>query len=721
MAFPIIEKLGALFVREKTTSVSAMTPQQWWGMGGDMGAFFGGPDIANAQENSAIAFACIERRAGDIAGVPLVLTTDKHDLSKALPDSDPVAQLINEPCTGFNGEQMISLMATFYLLRGEAFLVGDAPVKPKALYPAMDPASWRARETQRGVLAGWRYESPKFQADYLPGEVMQVRTTNAGSPYRGLAPLQSASWAMQIDNQGDKLQAKTLDQGGERNVVWTYDIEKQYTPDQLQMLSEQIKSRRRGNAEPSRDVFIPKLEPVDPRFTQADIDVLAHQKTSADKICYVYKVPKFLLGDAQAPNYATAKLLVEGYWQGVVLSDLRRFEASFARFLSRAFPGTRAVAVFDRSKIPALQADMLQQTNIGKNLAALNVPFTEINRVCSLGINDELVVGGDDPLVSAALVPMSVLIDEAHNPPPAPVVPAAPVAPPPEQPKSKALTNAMIQKRAKSPRAIIARNRRLGRMERALKADWRELIGGYKERAGKIADSEAQRWPDVRSAATAIVERLKADLLQGLEDDIAKTITPYHIRAATEGALAIQEIASGKEFSQEDRDWFSKAPAFNAAAQAAVARRHNFVRGMAHVLFGEIRDWLEAAVNDGSEVSELGGRVVHSFNVSANRAATIARTEVGTAYNVARYTETAAQGFTHHEWMTNQDELVRDGDGEDFDHAICDGEVRAIGEAFPCGLEHPQQEGGDPGNVINCRCECIPAVVDEQPFQGDEE
>jgi uncharacterized protein with gpF-like domain len=183
--------------------------------------------------------------------------------------------------------------------------------------------------------------------------------------------------------------------------------------------------------------------------------------------------------------------------------------------------------------------------------------------------------------------------------------------------------------------------------------------------------------------------------------------------------LAIQEITGGKEFSQEDRDYFAKAPAFNINAQAAVARRRNFLAGFGEELFAGIREWLIVAVNDGSEVAELGAVVMHRLNITANRAATIARTEIGTAYSIGRYTETREQGFTKHEWTTNADELVRDGDGEDFDHASSDGEVRALGEMFPCGLTHPMQEGGEPGNVINCRCECLPFV--DEPTEGVQE
>lgn len=714
------------FMTKSTMPVGSVTPSWWWNHGGSMADFPGmGPNIESAQENSAIAYACIERRAGDLARVPMVVVADKADLSKPLPDNDPVVRLLREPLTGFDGDQMMGLLATLYLLRGEAFVVGDQPVSPKALYPNMDPKDWREAVTQRGVLAGWQYQGATFQASYLPADVMHIRTTNAAKPYRGLAPLQAASLPYRIDVQGDTLQSATLGQGGERSIVWQYDDSKEWTTDQKNELEANLKGRKRGAGQPARDVLIPKLDALDPRFTQADLDVLAHQGMAAKKITYAYKVPMFLLGDAAAPNYATAKLLVEEYWRAVILSDLTKFEAAFNRFLRSSFPGKKAVVAFDRSKIASLQADMLQQANIANLLAGMHVPMTEINRRLELGLDDDALIAGDDALVSSTLAPMRQLIEDWRNPPPPPAAPATPPAPAPTaMPGDKAwhgLTQKEIRRRAKSPSAIIARNRRMARLERSLKSDWKSLLASYKTRAGQIVDRELEHQTDASRAAAGLSARLKAELLDDLKADIDKTIPPYHVKAASEGVLAIQELLTGKEWSQEDRDHFNKTPAFNPAAQAAVRRRRNFVAQIADDLFDGIADFLTSAVNNGAEVAELGAVVMHRLNVSSNRAATIARTEIGTAYNVARFTETREQGFQKHEWMTNQDELVRDGDGEEFDHAICDGEVRTIGESFPCGLTYPQEESGEAGNVINCRCECIPVVEEDRPFTGDEE
>jgi SPP1 gp7 family putative phage head morphogenesis protein len=130
----------------------------------------------------------------------------------------------------------------------------------------------------------------------------------------------------------------------------------------------------------------------------------------------------------------------------------------------------------------------------------------------------------------------------------------------------------------------------------------------------------------------------------------------------------------------------------------------------------KVADEVLQAAASGAEAGEAVGAVTKAIRGlwsgwSKGRAATIARTEVGTMYNTSRYNELPAQGFDKHEWVTSIDEATRSGE-HGYDHMSADGEVRRVGDAFSTGLNHPQETGGAPGNVINCRCETIPVVED---------
>ena len=132
-------------------------------------------------------------------------------------------------------------------------------------------------------------------------------------------------------------------------------------------------------------------------------------------------------------------------------------------------------------------------------------------------------------------------------------------------------------------------------------------------------------------------------------------------------------------------------------------------------LFNDVLAAAVEAVRSGNEGDDLVKVVAERFGSGPGgltRAVTIARTEIGSAYSVARNAEMTGQGFTRHQWLTASDEQVRDGsEPGEFDHSKCDGEVRDVGELFSCGLEFPMAPGGEAGNVINCRCETIPLVA----------
>jgi uncharacterized protein with gpF-like domain len=202
--------------------------------------------------------------------------------------------------------------------------------------------------------------------------------------------------------------------------------------------------------------------------------------------------------------------------------------------------------------------------------------------------------------------------------------------------------------------------------------------------------------------------------MAGLAERLVGLAEKYHQKAAREGQRAIVEIASGKMSDSELEIWKARAP-WGPETEAFIAQRKNLVKGMADDLFDDVVAAAKDAVINGVESSELVSLVAQRFMHGpggTTRAVTIARTEVGSAYSVARHEEMKGQGFERHQWLTASDEAVRDGsEPGEFNHAKCDGEVVNVGEKFSCGLTYPMEAGGEAGNVINCRCETIPLVA----------
>ena len=91
------------------------------------------------------------------------------------------------------------------------------------------------------------------------------------------------------------------------------------------------------------------------------------------------------------------------------------------------------------------------------------------------------------------------------------------------------------------------------------------------------------------------------------------------------------------------------------------------------------------------------------FGTKEARASTIAHTEVASSRTAAKYAQYSASGVTKLRWMSRHDGAVRPS------HLALDQVVVPIGTPFANGLRYPLDPRGDADQIINCRCDIIPA------------
>ncbi|MBY0274726.1 phage portal protein [Candidatus Binatia bacterium] len=109
-----------------------------------------------------------------------------------------------------------------------------------------------------------------------------------------------------------------------------------------------------------------------------------------------------------------------------------------------------------------------------------------------------------------------------------------------------------------------------------------------------------------------------------------------------------------------------------------------------------LRDTILEGLSLGDTLDQLMDRVRDTFDASASRARTVARTESHTAVNSGKfetYKTQNAQG--ENEWVTAKDAHVRRS------HQI-DGERRRTGEKFPNGCRYPGDRAAPAREVCNC-------------------
>jgi hypothetical protein len=348
-----------------------------------------------------------------------------------------------------------------------------------------------------------------------------------------------------------------------------------------------------------------------------------------------------------------------------------------------------------------------------------------------MGLDTDAIPGSDDIMVQSSMVPLSRLIEDYDNPPePGPdPVPQVPQDGADEAGADKEDTETLdkglkhhppydvVMARSKDISTLIARNRKLAGLERAVASSWRKLTLTYKKFAEREMNKALEQNHIVESAVTQFKEQFEKYMTVDFADESVELIIPRSIQATGEGEVSIEQLV--KRLTIDEIKQFSKEPAelLSDASVEFIHQRENLVRGMGERLFNTLIDDLDALVRTGGEVAELGGAVMgmvsKTFNASVNRAVTIARTEIGTAFNVGRVNNMQEQGYAYHEWITNIDEYTRDEPGND--HKNSDGKVRKMGsgELFPSGLAFPQDPTGRPEQVINCRCLTIPLTQEQ--------
>jgi len=723
------EKIAGWLTREAPAahekSATVFGPNEMWMRGASLDGYVPSAD-PSAMEKSAIVYACVSKQARDVSRCPLIVLRKKDDPKSIVPPSDPLAKLLSSPMPWMSQTQWLEYIVTMFRIRGEAFIVPDDARRPSELSPIYDPRYWRERVDARGNLVGWAFHAGSIGfAVPNPNLIMQVRSTSLSKPHRGLSPLQAAAEPYLIQVYGDSLSRDQVRRGGERASI--YKTADDPSDTQYEQMLARVMARKSNSGEVGRDLILTGgMDMLDPKLMAPDLDVVAMQEMAAEKICYAFGMSMALIGRDSAANYVdTFKRRQAIYWQETLVPIVRALEGAFDTYFTDGPMRTGLFVRFDLTHVEALQQEMGATLDNAAKLKALGVPLSVVDAVLSLNLPLADIPGADEAWVPSGQSPVQALLND-WNTPPEPIPPALAAAnakpeddeqdpekaaaapgqvnagqPNPPQGGRSLVTKASIMKRASDARAQIQRSRRQLALERGCAKTWRLEVGAIKKAALKKTIAIAQPGLTASNVRDALSAAL-ASLRQKAREELPAAMEPYHVKSAALGVFSLQYLLGKVDL--DDCDLYLKAPVLSEASRAVVAQRKNLVAQMSDDLFARVMDRVAEAVDTGAEVSEITAFVADEFNASVNRSVTIGRTEVGSAYNASRFTEMGEQGFGKHEWLASVDELARES------HAESNGEVRSIGESFPCGLSYPMEPGGDPGNVINCRCETIPVV-----------
>lgn len=693
--------------------------------------------LVNPYGQHVQVFTCVRTIYTTFSQAPFRLYRSESDIPVM---GGPINTILSNPSPFMSGNELWQYTVMFLELTGNAlwWLDNDGVrnriprnilvFNPRYFHPVRDPRT--------GLLVGYRLRTGGARANsqqdifLTTDEVVHFRYPNPENSYWGIGPLQVARLAAEQDFKADLYNSAFFENSAEPGGLLLYKGENELTEDQKNDIVMGWQEQHGGvhrafrlGVLPGQDWDYKQLG-----LTHRDMQFMEQQLQHDRDIAKVFGVPPLFVGDYYRSGISDAGLKVQYrlLWDtNLIPKGLMIQDKCTKEFITR-YDATLS-GEFDTDKIPAIKEDFGQKLANAKTLMVdMQVPFNMVNEQLALGFPP--TPWGDDAYVNANMVPISQLGEILSKKAMAADALAAIAA------EKAAATD--TQGNQGGPDTSVAIDSGKGKgsgaaststAATALPGPMRQLTSRRAERALDVYwRSFVQMYAPIERTYQNRLRRFFFDIRIQVLSDLMKV---YGARAAAgefSRAFGIGEIASvivGWYDKAKAQIRVLSAPFFAAAyksgglsllgevgqsdslfidsadARHFLAQKEIKIVGIVDTVKEQVRDELTAAFANNEGLTEASDRIRGVFNAAANRARTIARTEIGQSISGGRYEGFVQSGVARGMWLSARDTHVRHA------HAPgtgVDGEVRDIGEPFSNGLLYPLDPNGPPEQVINC-------------------
>lgn len=155
-------------------------------------------------------------------------------------------------------------------------------------------------------------------------------------------------------------------------------------------------------------------------------------------------------------------------------------------------------------------------------------------------------------------------------------------------------------------------------------------------------------------------------------------------------------------------DVFRSEPWLEAELKSWAAANRHSIRGMADNLLTDVDGIAQRGVRSGTSLRDITRQMLDRFEIAENKAAFIARNEVGNLNGQLTKLRQQDLSITSYRWRNSQDERVRGNPSGKYPNARPSHWHRE-GKIFQW---NDPPEGGHPGEDFNCRCYAEPVLDD---------
>ncbi len=556
----------------------------------------------------------------------------------------------------------------------------------------------------RKALKGWRFtidHRPGTEIDFEHGEIIRIYMVNSYDLLKGITPFSPIASAVELDAQADIYNKAIFANSGQLDGSVTSD---QFVPkEELDKLREEWYKSYTGTDRRRVAFLSGGLKYVQHSLSSVDLDYVNQEKWTRQKVLGAYGMNRIGVGDYEDINRATIQEGRKLLWHDTYIPLDKLINNAFNGQLLDYIEHGRYRLVSDYSKVPALQSDLYDRVKTaGIMTTQLNYPPVLASRIMEIPLKEEDVERW-------------------------PHLAEQPIKPPagfnPGQEGAASIRSKAVKTRDYSEEYI---ERVLEPAERSFK---KTLDAFFVAQRNAIMDN-VDKWRDKTKGIKAVSKESSTygvsawELLPDEIKEDQELMRLYFSGAKNQAALekrqVEQELNHGIQWADSDQRVQIMASSRTPYLQDINTNTFNVAR---NAIDATIKQSLADNLTPAEAAKKVKEAVYAVYEVRMGRppvahgdfdlggmssSLTIARTEMGVIASMSRFDIFKSEGIEKIEWVTAQDDRVRES------HAMVDGEIIEIQGQFTNGLRYPRDPNGPPEEVINCRCTYVAVTGTEE-------
>ena len=348
----------------------------------------------------------------------------------------PILELLHRPNQYMTKREFIQLLTIYRLLTGESPIriksISAIPSELHTIDPlTLDPIIGRTKDGYEMVVKYEEIDNFNGQINKIelkPEEVIFIKNMNPRNKWRGLGVVEAAQ------NSIDTLQySEMYNMNFFKNSAVPFTV--LYTDQKLNdtvmgRLKNSWDNNYRGVKNSFKTAVLEaglKVERL--QATSKDMDFIEQQRFLRDKLMAMFKTTKIALGITEDVNRANAEASEYVFMKNCIRPKMAQLVESLNEFLLPIFDPEGKYFLDFEDPVPKDRAVLVNEYSAAHN------KWLTTNEIRNLeGFED--VEGGDEIWQVASLMPMTIALDNAENPP-EPVAPATNADGTPSNPEEK--------------------------------------------------------------------------------------------------------------------------------------------------------------------------------------------------------------------------------------------------------------------------------------------